>query len=116
ENRAFRKVKSVAMPVQGREPFREFAENRILGSSGGRMNGRPTDLLDLVGINLRAERLGDKLRSQADAEHGLLLGEELVDQLDFGKEERVIGDVVDVHRAAHDDEAFKVTRVPGQAI
>ena len=103
-HRAHRQVESIAVPMQ--HPAFGLAQRieRRFASVRREPDQAPADLLLARGIDAGAEHRGDKLRAEADADHGLAAGEHRLDHGELGAQERIAVELVDADRTAEHDE------------
>ncbi len=102
--RAFRDVESFAVPLKDFLGLLQRREQRIAARVIRRRDIVPADFLLRVSINRGAERLGDQLRAEANAQHRHLPAHRLFDQFQFGHQMRQLIGVVDAHRSAQHDQ------------
>ena len=102
-NGAVGDLEGVPVPLEDGFDVAEVGEEGVLPTRSRALDPGPADLLHRVGANLGAERLGEELRPEADAEDRHLALDRLGDQLDFACEVGVLFDLVDVHGAAEHD-------------
>ena len=82
--RARWKVEGVRMPLEHVLGAVEVAAKWISTGGGRWMQAIPADLAHVVGPHVGAERRGQQLRAQTDAEDGNAAGQRILDGGDFG--------------------------------
>ena len=98
--RALGQVEDVAVPVQDHRAGSEGAEDRVAGIED--LDRGEADLLPLPRPHRSAERAGQELGAQADAEDRDLAADRLGQPRALAGQSRVEIDLVDVHRPAHE--------------
>jgi len=100
-----REVEGVAVPVERSGGFGEEIPAGSGAGGGTPADGPPADFADGVLVDTGAEDVGEQLRAKADAEDGAAVGEGAGKEIFFSAKPGMGAVLVDVHRAAHDDEA-----------
>ena len=78
-----RQIEGIAVPVEHEGVLRGEMTHRRRIARGRQQQWRPADFLRAAGIDRSAERAGDELRAEADAERRLVGVEPLLDRGDF---------------------------------
>ena len=79
-------------------------QHGIRFSGSGQLHVIPANLPQRVAPHRATQRPGQKLRAQANAEHGHVAGDGFADDLDLGVKVRIGVDLIRVHRAAEHDQ------------
>lgn len=93
------------MPLEDMFHRTTMCQQAVLQSRLGKADLVPSDLFLTIGVNPRAQGLGDQLCAQADSQYRDALLDGRANQLRFCSEVRISTDLVDVHRSPKDDQA-----------
>ena len=112
--RAVRELEAVVVPLEGVDPLRQHADDRIVPAGVVESTScQPTSARG-AGPTRAPDRAGDQLRAEADAEERDLARDRPADELGLIGEPGVLGVLVRVHGAAEDHDRVVALRRVGR--
>ena len=97
-------IEGVAVPLEHRGAVAKGVQHGIFASGRRCAEVVPANLGLTMPAHRRAEHMRQKLRAQADAEHGLVLRQGLFDQAHLGHQVRTLVLILHVHGPAQHDQ------------
>src|SRR5215471_5719564 len=92
------------MPLKHRDWCGHAGEQRISGSGWSQVNSIPANFLLGITIYPCPQGFRQELGAQTDAQEWHTLSQHAREKLVFVTQERILGFIVDAHRASHDDD------------